>query len=236
MIKQKLIKTLLASTFVIVCVANSALAQYAGIFGYGLELNGTGVGALNSGISTLYALNNSGTTRLEPLGSTATLNQTSWANGTPSTPILNLGTFNPGAGDTLTLLGGSMLTYQGGGASVGSAIYLNYAIDPVGGPYANWKGNDLLGLNESNVAGNSGDLRWSDASLNVNLLSGLTPGTYVLESYGYANSTVGDQYANNGGGNYGAIFTVAPVPEPSTLAFAGMSGMATIFIIRRRNA
>lgn len=217
MIKSKFNQILLALTFALVCAANSALAQYAGIFGYGLELKGTGAGALNSGITTLYALNNGGTTRLEPLGSSATLDQTSWANGTPSSPVLNLGTFNPGAGDTLTLLGGVMLTYQGGGATVGTAVYLNYAIDPVGGPYGQWLGNGLLGLNEANVAGANGDMRWSNESLNVNLLSGLAPGTYVLESYGYANSSVGDQYANNGGGNYGAIFTVAPVPEPSTL-------------------
>jgi hypothetical protein len=234
--KQKNLKAILALTLVIACSASSAFAQYAGIFGYGLELNGTGSGALNSGIATLYALNNGGTTRLTPLGTTAILDQISWANGSASSPVLNLGTFNPGAGDTLTLLGGSMLTYQGGGATVGSAVYLNYAIEPVGGPYGQWVGNGLLGLNESNVAGATGDMRWANESLNVNLLTGLTPGTYVLESYGYANSTVGDQYANNGGGNYGAVFTVASVPEPSTLALAAMGGVAVTILFRRRRA
>ncbi len=234
MMKPKLNQILTALTFTLVCVANSALAQYAGTFGYGLELNGTGAGAINSGITTLYALNNGGGTRLTPLGSSATLNQSSWANGTPSSPVLNLGTFNPGAGDTLTLLGGAMLSYQGGGATVGSAVYINYAIDAVGGPFAQWAGNGLLALNESNVNGATGDMRWSNESLNVNLLTGLAPGTYVLESYGYANSTVGDQYVSNGGGNYGATFTVSAVPEPSTLALAGLAGVAMTFLFRRR--
>jgi hypothetical protein len=125
---------LLALTLAVTCSASSAFAQYAGIFGYGLELKGTGANALDSGITNLYALDNGGTTRLLPLGSSANLNQTGWSNGTPEAPVLNLGTFYPGAGDTLTLLGGAMLTYQGGGATVGNSIYLNYAIDPVEGP------------------------------------------------------------------------------------------------------
>ena len=203
---------LLALTIAIICSASSALAQYDGIFGYGLELKGTGANALNSGITTLYALDNGGTTRLLPVGSSATLNQTSWSNGTPEAPIMNLGTFYPGAGDSLTLKGGSMLTYQGGGATVGNSIYLNYAIDPLQGPYGNWVGNDLLGVNQINVNGTTGDTRWSDESLSVNLLSGLSRGTYVLESYGYANSSLGDLYASDGGSNYGATFNVNPGP------------------------
>lgn len=225
-------KQLVALAVISACSAGVANAQYAGIFGYGIELQGSGANALNSGVTTLYALNDGGTTRLTPVGSSAVLDETAWANGTPSAPVLDLGTFNPGAGDTLLLLGGSMLTFQGGGATVGTAVYLNYAIEPVGGPYGNWIGNDLFALNESDVAGNTGDMRWSDESLSVNLLSGLSPGTYVLESYGYANSTAGDQYANNGGPNYGATFTV--VPEPSTFVLAGIS-LAGLLLFRRRH-
>src|SRR5271154_1751717 len=115
---QMNIKIILALGFIIAGSVSSTYAQYAGPFGYGIELKGTGAGALNSGVTTLYALDNGGTTRLLPLGSSATLDQTSWANGSTTSPVLNLGTFNPGAGDTLTLLGGSMLTYQGAGAVV----------------------------------------------------------------------------------------------------------------------
>ena len=220
--------------FIIASAATSAFAQNAGIFGYGIELLGTGTGALNSGVTTLYALNNGGTTRLLPLGSTATLNQTSWGNGSEASPVLNLGTFVPGAGDTLTLLGGAMLTFQNGGATVGSNIKLNYRVSPSGGPLSSFPSGLLLGLNESNVNGTTGDMRWSDESKSIDLLAGLTPGTYILGSYGLASTSLGTKFANNGGANYGAYFTVEAVPEPSTLAVAGLGGLAMMALIRRR--
>jgi|HubBroStandDraft_2_1064218.scaffolds.fasta_scaffold158225_2 hypothetical protein len=233
--KSKLNISIIALSFIIAGSANSAFAQYAGTFGYGMELNGTGAGALSSGITTLYALDNGGTTRLLPAGSSATLNQSSWADGTTAAPVLNLGTFNPGAGDTLTLLGGAMLTYQGGGGTV-SVSYLNYAVDPVGGPYNTYGPGIQLNLTTSNVAGNTGDTLWSDELASVNLLSGLAPGTYDLQSYGYAGSSVGNLYENNGGGNYGATFTVVATPEPSTLALAVLGGLAMTTSLRRRKA
>jgi hypothetical protein len=238
MIKQKFNKTFPVLTFAIACLASSAYAQYAGTFGYGLELDGTGTGAVNSGVTTLYALNNGGTTRLTPLGSSAVLNQTSWLSSpeSGSGPTFSLGTFNPGAGDTLDLQGASMLTYQGGGATVGTAVYLNYRISPLSGPLSSWPGGTLLGLNESNVAGNSGDTRWSNESISINLLNGLSPGTYILGTYGYASSTVGDQYVSNGGLNYGATFTVVATPEPATMALAGLGGLATTLLLRRRQS
>ena len=224
-------------TLATACLVVAADAQYVGIYGYGIELKGTGAGALNSGATSLYALDNNGTTRLTPIGSSAVLNQTSWANGTQINTVLNLGTFNPNLGDTLRLLGGVMLTYQGGGATVGSAVYLNYAVDPVAGPFTNFGPGIQLGLNETNVMGTAGDLRWSEESKNIDLLAGLTPGTYVLGSYGFANSTLGDQFANNFGGNpqfgnYGASFTV--VPEPATAVFVGL-GLAALLSRRNRN-
>jgi hypothetical protein len=129
-----------------------------------------------------------------------------------------------------------MLTYQGGGATVGTAVYLNYRISPLSGPLSSWPGGTLLGLNESNVAGNSGDTRWSNESISINLLNGLSPGTYILGTYGYASSTVGDQYVSNGGLNYGATFTVVATPEPATMALAGLGGLATTLLLRRRQS
>lgn len=233
---QTTIKQYLIGALVTACSAVVADAQYGGIFGYGIELQGNGPGALHSGIKTLYALDDNGTTRLTPIGSSAVLDETGWANGTQANPVLNLGTFNPSAGDSLTLFGGALLTYQGAGATCGPAVYLNYAVDPVGGPFPGFNPGIQLGLNETNVFGTAGDLRWAEESRTINLLNGLGPGIYVLGSYGYANSTLGDRFANNGGGNpsfgnYGASFTVAP--EPASTALLGLGCLAMILKRRR---
>jgi hypothetical protein len=228
---ERKMKSLAAINFAILCFAGSAFGQYEGVWGYGIEVNGTGASAANSGVATLYALNDSGGTYLTPTGSSATLDQSSWGNGTAYTPVLNLGTFNPSAGDTLTLLGGSMLTYQGGGDTVEPNVVLEYAIDPIG-TEGHWVGSDVLNLNQTGVASAAGNMRWSDESQDVNLLSGLSAGTYVLETYGLANSSVGILYENNGGGNYGAEFTVTP--EPSTFGLAIAGGLGMMAFLRRQ--
>jgi hypothetical protein len=215
------LKILPALGFLIAGSASSIFAQSAGPFGYGIELNGAGTGALHSGITTLYALDDGGTNRLVPPGSLATLDQTSWADGSTLSPVLNLGAFNPGAGDTLTLLGGAMLTYQNGGAVV-SVSYLNYCVDPTGGPYNTFGPGIQLNLTTANVSGNTGDTLWSDESAAVNLLTGLTNGTYVLQTYGFAGSNLangnnGNLFENNGGTNYGATFTVVSGPQSAVL-------------------
>jgi hypothetical protein len=185
----------------------------------------------NSGITTLYALDNSGTTRLLPLGSSATLDMTHWLSSPEQGggPTFNLGTFNLNAGDMLTLNGASMLTYQGGG-DIASSSYLNYRISPLSGPFSSFVPGDALGLNESNVAGQPGDIRWSTESLNRNLLIGLAPGTYILGTYGYVNDA-GNQYASDGGLNFGATFTV--VPEPTSAVILGLGCLVMTF--RRRH-
>jgi hypothetical protein len=223
---DKKLKSLATLNVAILCFAGTAFGQYEGIYGYGIELDGTSANAANSGIATLYALNDGGTTSLTPTGSSATLDQSSWDNGTVAAPVLNLGTFNPSAGNTLTLLGGSMLTYQGGGDVVEPNVVLEYAIDPIG-TEGNWAGSDVLPLTQSGVASTPGNMRWSDESQTVNLLNGLSAGTYVLETYALANSSVGILYENNGGGNYGAEFTVVPEPSSWALAIVGGCGMLT---------
>ena len=87
----------LAGTFI--CSAGVASAGYFGQFGYGLEISANGT-------STFYGLNAWPTAPLLPTGSTATLDNTSWANGSEAVPVLNLGSFNPSAGNTLILNGG----------------------------------------------------------------------------------------------------------------------------------
>lgn len=228
---ERKIKLIAVLNIAFVSLAGSAFGQYEGVWGYGIEVEGTGANAANAGVPTLYALNTSGGAYLTPTGSAATLNQTSWGNGTAYAPALNLGTFNPSAGNTLTLLGGAMLTYQGGGDTVEPNVVLEYAIDPIGSE-GNWVGSDVLNLSQSGVAGAAGNYLWSDESQNVNLLSGLGNGTYVLETYGLANSSIGILYENNGGANYGAEFTVVPEPSTSELAIAG--GLGIIMYLRTK--
>jgi hypothetical protein len=228
------VKTLIALEIAFACFAISAFGQYEGIYGYGIELEGNGAGAANSGIVTLYALNDGGATSLTPTGSSATLNQTSWDNGTALIPILNLGTFNPSAGDTLILSGGSMLTYQGGGDVVESNVVLEYAIDKIGAE-GKWVGSDVLPLNQSGVAGASGNMRWSDETQSVNLLSGLAPGTYVLETYGLANSSIGVLYENNNVSNYGAEFTVVPDTSAWNSSLPRGTNLTSLMVITQGN-
>lgn len=205
----------------------SSLFAGSGIFGSGVELN-------VNGSLTLYALDNSGTTRLTPTGSSATLDQTSWANGSEAAPVLNLGSFDPNT-QTLTLTGGSLLTFKNGGSDVTGA-FLDYRVfTPAGSPSGSFTEIGLP-FNEDNVSGNTGDQRWADESQTVNLLSGLTPGTYELGVFLRETSTDGGAFSSNGGGNYGATFTV--VPEPGTIIsfLSGSSLLGGLMFIRRRRA
>lgn len=212
-----------------------ANAAFFGQYGYGLELD-------INGTTTLYGLN--ANTDLLPTGSTATYNGTSWANGTESAPVLNLGTFTLGV-DTLTLAGGSELLYadsvNGGSASGG---YLNYRVFAGTGAAAvaaapAYPGGIAMGINATSIGGNANNTRVSVEGLNIDLLSGLTPGVYTLGSYGYgygdsATGTGASTYANNGGANYGAYFTVQAVPEPSSLALIGLGGLSLAGVLTRR--
>jgi hypothetical protein len=52
-----------------------------------------------------------------------------------------------------------------------------------------------------------------------------------LETYGYAGSSTGDNYANNNGPNYGAVFSV--IPEPGIFTSL-LCGFAFLLLLRRR--
>jgi hypothetical protein len=220
--------------FGLVLVAGSLtffnLSAYAGsgIFGSGVELNANG--ALTN---TLYALNDSGGTRLKPVGSTATLDETSWANGSEAVPVLNLGTFNPGAGNSLTLTGGALLTFKNGGSDVTGA-FLDFRVFPAGSPSGLFT-EFSLPFNEDNVAGNTGDQRWASETQSFNLLSGLPNGSYELGVFLRETSTDGGAFSSNGGANYGATFQV--VPEPSTWVAGAMALVGCFYLrYRRRKA
>ena len=191
--------TKFALAAITVSMLSSIPALANGVFGFGVELTGSGVLALNSGVTTLYALNNSGGSRLLPNGSSATLN-TAWTNSSnDSSPTFSLGTFDVSARDTLTLPlnGASILTF--GGGENGNGQYLNYSVVAIGSGDSFVPGINLP-QNQVNVNGNNNDNRYSTESANVPLLTGLPDGTYKLSVYGFAANDVGS--INNGGANY----------------------------------
>jgi len=231
---------LLAFGLILAASSGTGFAQSAGTFGFGIELDGTGATATNSGVTTLYALDNGGTDRLLPIEpantgspSTATLS-TAWSGAsTAAAPTFSLGTFTEGVG-TLTLEGGAMLTFKNGGENVNGAS-LNYEILPVQSSFTSVN----LPFNQDSVNGNTGDQRWATESLSTNLLAGLTPGTYTLDVFGEATTDIGGSpqpslFDSNGGANFGATFTVAAaaVPEPGTWAMM-LGGLAMLVCFQR---
>ncbi|MGB0774254.1 MAG: PEP-CTERM sorting domain-containing protein [Akkermansiaceae bacterium] len=147
----------------------------------------------------------------------------------------DLGTFDVGNGDTMTISGGEALTFKNGLSDVFNAK-LNYSIQAVGGGTffteldLSFTANSSFtsAANGSNYT-NGGDQQWSD-SFSIDALSGLANGDYEIVIFTKASSSDGDHFHNNGGTNYNATFTV--VPEPSSSALMGLGGLA--LILRRR--
>jgi hypothetical protein len=224
----------------VAALAATAGTSYAssGTFGFGIELDGTGALATNSGTTTLYALDNSGTTRLLPIEpantgspSTASLS-TSWTSAsTAASPSFNLGTFVYGS-NSLVLTGGSILTYKNGGSDVTGAD-LEYTVYAVGNSPGSFTQVNLP-FNQDNVNSSSGDQRWATESVSTNLLSGLNPGNYVLNVYGFASSTDGTLYESNTGANFAAGFTVVPEPSTWAMMFGGLGILVGLQRLRRK--
>ncbi len=141
----------------------------------------------------------------------------------------NFGTFNPSAGQTLVLNGFEVNTFQNSGDDIQSA-FGDYRIREKGTTFTE------TSLGFRNVT--NGDKKWDVTNLNVNLLAGLSNGTYTFDIYtrahGVNNGFSFDLYDNNGGANYTATFTV--VPEPSTWAAGILAFSALGFAQRRRFA
>jgi hypothetical protein len=231
--------------FVAALAASMGISHAQGVFGFGIELDGTGAAATNSGTVTLYALDQDGGSRLLPIepantgsNSSAVLNSSWTGASTPATPTFNLGTFVYGV-NTLTLEGGSMLTFKNSssGQDVTSAT-LNYQIYAVGsGPGATFTAVGLP-FNQDNVPGagsNPGDQRWALESMSTNLLAGLNPGTYVIDVYGSSANTAGGSFASNGGSNFAAEFTVVPEPSTYAMMFGGLGVLVVLQRLRRKS-
>lgn len=148
-----------------------------------------------------------------------------------------LGTFNPGVGNSLLLNGGELQTFENGGDSVTSPASLFYRLYTTGSPSGSF---NSIALTNLSFPGPPGDEKRDFTTANVNLLSGLLNGNYTLEVFSSAavdwNGQLGGPaedtiYANNGGSNYTATFSV--VPEPSRALF-GAAGLFGVFFRRRR--
>lgn len=205
--------------------ASPSIAQVSGIYGLAVELLGTGTGATNNGRLTLYGLNPaiSGTDpRYLPTGSVATQSGAWTSESNDSSVTFNLGTFYPDAGDTLTLTGGSELTYQDDGATVNpNDASLHYSVVPSGSPDYFLPGINLP-VDSTNPSGNgNGDIRFATEAERFNLLDGLDPGTYTLSVYGFSYASTGDNVDNNNSLYYSAAFTVIPEPGLWAMLVAG---------------
>ncbi len=133
---------------------------------------------------------------------------------------IDLGSFVPGA-MTLTLDGGQANTFKNGGSDVFGAK-LSYRVFESGGTGAAFSDIPFgFGANATYVdAGGvtisgGGDQKWEETSAGVDLLDGLTVGTYNLEVFVTAFTSDGDVFHNAGGSNYIGSFTVSAVPEVS---------------------
>ncbi len=136
-----------------------------------------------------------------------------------------LGTFQ--TTDTFTLNGFEYKTFENNGSDV-TFGNLFWRIYPTGSPSGSF--NQI----QDNTNPGSGNNTWTINNAGINLLSGLSPGTYTLNIYteSYTNGT------NTAGNIFGftsnsptATFTV--VPEPSTCLLLG-AGLTTLLFRRRR--
>lgn len=125
----------------------------------------------------------------------------------------DLGTFVPGT-NTLTLRGAEHNVYKCGASDLTSTrlMYRIYSTSGSGGAFSSINVPWTSGFN--NGCGGQ-DQQWSLTGHNLNVLTGLAPGSYFLEVYSEASVTNccgGMVYAGNGGANYKATFTVGGSP------------------------
>ncbi|MES2645344.1 MAG: hypothetical protein V4717_00610, partial [Bacteroidota bacterium] len=135
-----------------------------------------------------------------------------------NTSNLNIEGLNLGVITNLTLNGGEFKTFRCSQDWI-TLCFLNYRVYKQGNPPPSFSAtgiiyNSDLGLTGSGCGGTDQNQVWVSTTSDINLLTGLTPGTYVLEFYGTADYDVssvaaGTRFASNGGANYKANFTLS---------------------------
>ncbi len=182
--KHKII--FLLFTFASFCLPKNIFAQ-------------TGNGA--SGINETFAIVNvNGTTSFYNLFATT-------AN--PDFQNANFGTYT--CNGTLVLKGGQNKVYKcSGGDILNTELF--YRVYKTGAAVLPTFTAVNIGFFSEFSNGCGGkDQTWESGSGSINLLSGLTPGTYTMEVYSRAKNNIGTNtfwYASNNGNNYKATFTV----------------------------
>ena len=132
--------------------------------------------------------------------------------GNPDFNNANLGQFIIGT-NTLVLKGAQNKVYKCAPDDItsGELWYRIYKVTSIPGPFI---GGLFLNENVTNPGGTPGcggvHQQWERTNSNINILSGLAPGTYKIQIYTTANYTPGPSthFANAGGANYTATFTV----------------------------
>jgi len=118
----------------------------------------------------------------------------------------NLGDFIVGS-NSLVLKGAQIKTYKcnGGNVTGGNLFYRVYKTN-VSAPSFNGISFSWASDDGGNCNGNQ---TWQSITNSIDILSGLSAGTYYLEFYADALGSPSTAYANNGGSNYKATFRVA---------------------------
>ena len=116
----------------------------------------------------------------------------------------NLGNFKTGT--ILTLKGAEIKTWKNNGGDITGA-FMYYRVYKEGAIPSSFTEISLPWL-ENNTDGNPDNQKWTETSQNVNLLSGLSIGSYVVEVYFKATTNEGDKYDSNNGTNYKAVFEI----------------------------
>ena len=144
-------------------------------------------------------------------GAATTFQMSYSSGGEPALNGANLGTFSLADGDTLVLMSFTNKTYEESGSDI------------MGGRFAHrvqHAGENAAFVTNLNNGWQQISVGWElhyATDMNINLLSGLTNGTYQLEVFALAQGNFSDfLLQNNNGSNYIATFTVTKehVPDP----------------------
>ena len=170
------------------------------MFGFSQTVSAQAIGIFES-----YAITstNGGANTFYDLGPQTTAN--------PDFQGANFGTF--GIGQSLVVKGGQNKTFKNSGGNVtGGNIQYRVWLTSAGASGA-FTAVPMGFINDIN---GTGDQLWEGTGGTANVLTGLNAGNYTLEVYADAPGFPGTAFSSNGGANFKATFTVAPVTVTAT--------------------